>query len=140
MLILKTVKFALSYDLLEGKKSTPGRTGAPARKLASGRAGVEFFLDTDGAAGRSSDAEVCASLGSGLDRSDTRSGSGWGGSGREGKGCPQKPTGRRLWQALSGREGKARSSGAAPPWERLERPFGLCQGLPSFFWRLTWPR
>ena len=37
---------ALSYDLLGSKKSTPGRTGAPARKLASGRSGVEFLPRT----------------------------------------------------------------------------------------------
>ena len=38
--------FPLSYDLLGSKKSTPGRTGAPARKLASGRSGVDFLPRT----------------------------------------------------------------------------------------------
>ena len=38
-------KFVLSNDLLEGKKSTPVRTGALVRKLATGRAGVEFLID-----------------------------------------------------------------------------------------------
>ena len=33
---------------LEGKKSTPVRTGAPVRELATGRAGVEFLLDAGG--------------------------------------------------------------------------------------------
>lgn len=47
--------FPLSYDLLEGKKSTPVRTGAPVRELATGRAGVEFLLDAGGVAACSSD-------------------------------------------------------------------------------------
>lgn len=50
-LIYFTKKFSLSYDLREGKKSTPVRAGAPARKLASDRAGVGFLFDTgDGGA------------------------------------------------------------------------------------------
>jgi hypothetical protein len=113
----------LSYDLQEGKKSTPGRTGAPARKLASGRAGVEFFLDTDGAAGRSFNVEVGASVGLGLDRPDTRSGPGWGGSGREGKGYPQKPVGRRPWQAWSGWEWG--QGGPGTPLSNVA-PSGIC--------------
>ena len=53
-LILDVRKFLFSNDLLEGKKSTSVRTAAPLERLADGRAGVEFFLDTDGTAGRPS--------------------------------------------------------------------------------------
>ena len=53
-LILQRKRFALSYDLREGKKSTPVRAGAPARELASDRAGVEFLFDTGDAGARSS--------------------------------------------------------------------------------------
>lgn len=77
--------FPLSYDLLEGKKSTPVRTGALVRKLATGRAGVEFLIDAG-------DVGACLSDGANLEpllvksvltTSETLTG--WGGSGREGK-------------------------------------------------------
>ena len=81
--------FALSYDLLEGKKSTPVRTGALVRKLATGRAGVEFLIDAG-------DGGACFSDGAKLDPMLARSVlatsgtlTGWGGSGREGKVSPK---------------------------------------------------
>ena len=77
--------FAPSNDLLEGKKSTPVRTGALVRKLATGRAGVEFLIDAG-------DAGACSSDGANLEPLLMRSVlptsgtlTGWGGSGREGK-------------------------------------------------------
>ena len=48
------IGFLPSYDLREGKKSTHGRSGAPARKLASDRAGVEFLSETGDVGARSS--------------------------------------------------------------------------------------
>ena len=70
---INAVKFSLSNDLREGKKSTPGRSGAPARELASEWAGVGFLLDTDGKAGRSPEFRSRASFGSVRDRSARRS-------------------------------------------------------------------
>ena len=48
------IRFLPSYDLREGKKSTPERSGAPARKLASEWAGVEFLSETGDAGARPS--------------------------------------------------------------------------------------
>lgn len=77
--------FALSYDLQEGKKSTPVRTGALVSKLATGRAGVEFLIDAG-------DVGACFSDIAKLDPMLVKSVfptsgtlTGWGGSGREGK-------------------------------------------------------
>lgn len=81
--------FALSYDLEEGKNSTPVRSVALVRKLANDRAGVEFLTDTG-------DEGACFFIGPSfasllvmfvLTTSETLTG--WGGSGREGKGYPQ---------------------------------------------------
>ena len=81
-------KFVLSNDLLEGKKSTPVRTGALVRKLATGRAGVEFLIDAgDEGACFSNDAKLEPMLArSVFATSGTLTG--WGGSGREGKVLP----------------------------------------------------
>ena len=88
--------FAPSYDLLEGKKSTSVRTGALARKLATGRAGVEFLIDAgDEGACFSDDAKLEPMLEwSVLAMSGTLTG--WGGSGREGK-VSHKPNRQCLW-------------------------------------------
>lgn len=85
LLKLLIYKFALSYDLKEGKKSTPERTRALIRELANGRAGVEFLFDAGDAGarpsnsvklGRCEDRAACITSGTLI---------GWGGSSREGK-------------------------------------------------------
>ena len=98
-------KFVPSYDLLEGKKSTPVRTGALVRKLATGRAGVEFLIDAgDEGACFSDDAKLEPTLArSILATSGTLTG--WGGSGREGK-VSRKPDRHlpRMGRARIGRQ------------------------------------
>ena len=89
--------FAPSNDLQEGKKSTPVRTGALVRKLATGRAGVEFLIDAGDEGACFSDS---ARLEPVLVRSILATSgplTGWGGSGREGK-VLHKPYRQRLWQ------------------------------------------
>ena len=70
---------------LEGKKSTPVRTGAPVRELATGRAGVEFLLDAGDVVACSfnvATGDWCRAQG---DLATDAAAKGWGGSGREGK-------------------------------------------------------
>lgn len=61
-LIIKGYDFALSYDLKEGKKSTPVRSVALVSKLANDRAGVEFLIDAGDVGACLFDSDIHASL------------------------------------------------------------------------------
>jgi hypothetical protein len=81
--------FALSNDLQEGKKSTPVRSVALSIELANDRAGVEFFTEAgdEGACIYGSATLASSPMRTLVHTSATLTG--WGGSGREGKGYPQ---------------------------------------------------
>ena len=89
--------FAPSNDLQEGKKSTPVRTGALVRKLATGRAGVEFLNYAGDVGACPSDSANLEPLLAKSDLAKSGTLTGWGGSGREGK-VSHKPDRQRPWQ------------------------------------------
>ena len=120
---IRDVEFALSYDLREGWLSTPGRSGAPVRKLASEWAGVGNLTDTDGEAGRSSELRSHASLGSGQNHSARRSAQpdGVGQAGR-GRLAPEgRKTAPMVSVAGSERQG-AIFTASAPDWAVFQGP------------------
>ena len=99
LLLISELNFALSNDLYEDKKSTPVRSVALSIELANDRAGVEFLFDAGDVGACTYDSATFSRL---LVRTSLHTKAtltGWGGSGREGKGYPQiKPL--RLRKAL----------------------------------------